>query len=245
MPAHQERTSRPREASLSLLPARARLPPTSPQAVTDRPAVTGQLICKYSSHQFRAQLANTYLLFGGWAFYSAFKIRNSQTARETDIRRGKAVWGHLLGVSPPLQPGPQDGPTSLCLVGSDPHLVSWLALGNWGPLAGAGTPPVSSGTPGWRWDPPGRLWDPRSALGPPAGSAPAPSPACLTHLLYGRPLLPCLQEPPSSASLLHPLGVSSSCQVRFCPLPSNLARQGLQQREGLFRKQPSTEAKPT
>lgn len=111
--------------------------------------------------------------------------------------------------------------------------------------------------PGWLWatgdpwlalgPPPPRsaLGPLRSALGPPAGSAPAPSPACITHLLYGRPLLPRLREPPSSASLLHPLGVSSSCQVRFCPSPSNLTRQGLQRREGLFRKQPSTEAKPT
>lgn len=204
MPAHQERTSGPREASLSLLLACPPLPPTSPQAVTDLPSVTGQLICKYSSHQFWAQLANTYLLFGGWAFYGAFKIHNSQTARETDIHRGKAVWGHLLGVSPPLQPGLQDGPTSLCLVGSDSHLLSWLALGDWGPLAGTGTPPtpVSSGTSPVGSGTPGRL---------------GPSPFSRLHHS------PALRTPPPPSSPGTPLlGLSAAPAGCFLLLPGSV-----------------------
>ena len=135
--------------------------------------------------------------------------------REPEKRRkgrGKAVWGHLLRVSPSPQCSLPDSPTSLCLVRSDPHLLSPPALGDSGPPA---------------------AW-PRNLL-PPA------SLTCST----ARPPPPLPPGTPSLGSLLHLQGFSSSCQVRFCPPPSTLTHQGLQQREGLFRKQRSREAKPT
>ena len=159
--------------------------PTSPQAVTGWPFVTGQLICKYSSYQFWGQQSNMFFLYGGWAFHSAFNIHNSQRAGETDTHAGERLFGATS-----WEPRPHPSPAQVCLVGSDPHLLSWPALWDWGPPGGSGIP--------------------RPALRPPAGLAPEPSPACLPHLLH--------KTPPASLASWNPrLGLCCTCWVFLLP----------------------------
>lgn len=174
--------------------------PTSPQAVTDWPFVTGQLICKYSSYQFWGQQANVFFLYGGWAFHSAFNIHNSQRAGETDTHAGERLFGATSWESRPH-------PAQVCLVGSDPHLLSWPALRDWGPPGGSGTPQPALGPPAGSGTP--------SRLGPRTFSRLPPSPAP-----QDTPRLPCLLEPPPWA-LLHLLGFPPPARFDFahCPPP--------------------------
>lgn len=168
--------------------------PTSPQAVTGWPFVTGQLICKYSSYQFWGQQSNMFFLYGGWAFHSAFNIHNSQRAGETDTHAGERLFGATS-----WEPRPHPSPG---LPGwqrpSPPFLASSVGLG----------------TPGRLWDPPAGSETP-SRLGPRTFSRLPPSPAP-----QDTPRLPCLLEPPPWA-LLHLLGFPPPTRFDFahCPAP--------------------------
>ena len=160
-----------------------------------------------------------FFLSRGWAFHRAFNIRNSQRAGETEETQGKGCLGPPPGSLAPTPARPAGQ--------SDQPLPGWQRPSP--PF------PASSGGLGT----PGQLWDPQPAR--PQNLLPPASLTCST----ARPPPPLPPGTPSLGSLLHLLSFSSSCQVRFCPPPSTLTRRGLQQREGLFRKQRSREAKPT